>query len=97
MWCDGFWLQCKGCFCLSERSLKAAVFAPGETRPLFDAIEVTSQIGLPDRSLIGLMVYSFTCIGAALATKVDDVFVQNRRLLLRLTVTGSANRYCKKP
>jgi site-specific recombinase XerC len=40
--------------------------------------------GLRDRALIGLMVYSFARVGAALAMKVEDVYVQNRRLWVRL-------------
>jgi hypothetical protein len=34
------------------------------------------------------MVYSFAGVGAALATKVEDVFTQNRRLWLRLREKG---------
>ena len=34
------------------------------------------------------MVYSFARIGAALAMKVEDVFVQNRRLWVRLHEKG---------
>ena len=39
-------------------------------------------------SLIGLMVYSFARIGAALAMRIEDVFVQNRRLWIRLHEKG---------
>ena len=39
-------------------------------------------------ALIGLMVYSFARIGAALAMRVEDVFVQNRRLWVRLHEKG---------
>ena len=45
-------------------------------------------IGLRDRALIGLMVYSFARIGAALAMRVEDVYVQNRRLWVRLHEKG---------
>ena len=45
-------------------------------------------MGLRDRALIGLMVYSFARIGAAVAMKVEDVFVQNRRLWVRLHEKG---------
>src|SRR3546814_13441171 len=38
--------------------------------------------------LIGLMVYSFARIGAAVAMTVDDAFVQNRRLWVRLHEKG---------
>jgi integrase len=40
-------------------------------------------VGLRDRALIGLMVFSFARIGAALGMKVEDVFTQNRRLWVR--------------
>lgn len=45
-------------------------------------------MGLRDRALIGLMVYSFARIGAALAMKVEDVYVQSRRLWVRLHEKG---------
>ncbi len=62
------------------RQGKTPVLDPAEARALLDAINVTTQIGLRDRALIALMVFSFAGIGAALAMKVEDVFVQNRRL-----------------
>lgn len=55
---------------------------------LLAAIDLTTPIGLRDRALIGLMVYSFAHIGAALAMRVEDVFVQNRRLWVRLHEKG---------
>jgi integrase/recombinase XerC len=51
-------------------------------------IDVTTHAGLRDRALIALMVFSFARIGAALAMKVEDVFVQNRRLWVRLREKG---------
>ena len=45
---------------------------------------------LRDRALIGLMVYSFARIGAALGMMVEDVFTQNRRLWVRLREKGGA-------
>jgi integrase len=39
---------------------------------------------LRDRALIGLMVYSFARIGAALGMAVEDVYTQNRRLWVRV-------------
>jgi integrase len=41
-----------------------------------------------DRAMIGLMVYSFARIGAALGMTVEDVFTQNRRLWVRLREKG---------
>ncbi|RSV43831.1 integrase [Sphingomonas sp. ABOLE] len=67
---------------------KTPVLTPEEARRLLDSIDVTTPAGLRDRALIGLMVYSFARIGAALAMRVEDVFVQNRRLWVRLHEKG---------
>jgi integrase/recombinase XerC len=64
------------------------VLSPEEARRVLDAIDVSTQAGLRDRALIGLMVFSFARIGAALAMKVEDVFVQDRRLWVRLREKG---------
>jgi len=70
------------------RQGKTPVLEPVEARALLDAIDVTTQAGLRDRALIALMIYSFAQIGGALAMKVEDVFVQNRRLWVRLREKG---------
>ena len=70
------------------RAGSTPVLDPKEARTLLDSIDVTTEIGLRDRALIALMVYSFARIGAALAMKVEDVFVQNRRLWVRLREKG---------
>jgi site-specific recombinase XerD len=67
---------------------KTPVLSPEEARGVLDAIDVSTHAGLRDRALIGLMVYSFARIGAAIAMKVDDVYVQNRRLWLQLHEKG---------
>src|SRR6202162_3062502 len=67
---------------------KTPVLAPEEARALIDSIEITTPAGLRDRALIGLMVFSFARIGAALGMKVEDVFTQNRRLWARLREKG---------
>ncbi len=72
----------------SARHGKTPVLDPAEARTLLDSIDVTTPIGLRDRALIALMVFSFGRIGAALAMKVEDVFVQNRRLWVRLREKG---------
>jgi integrase len=56
---------------------KTPVLSPEEARRVLDAIDVTTHAGLRDRALIGLMVFSFARIGAALAMKVEDVSVQD--------------------
>ena len=72
----------------SVRKGKTPVLDPAEARLLLDSIDITTQIGLRDRALIALMVYSFGRIGAALAMRVEDVFTQNRRLWVRLREKG---------
>lgn len=70
------------------KSGKTPVLEPAEARGLLDSIDATTPAGLRDRALIGLMVYSFARIGAALAMKVEDVYTQNRRLWVRLREKG---------
>ena len=67
---------------------KTPVLSPGEARRMLDSIDTTTHVGLPDRALIALMVYSFARIGAVSMMKVEDVFTQNRRLWIRLREKG---------
>jgi site-specific recombinase XerD len=60
------------------------VLDPAEARALLDSIDTSTPAGLRDRALMGLMVYSFARIGAA----VEDVYTQNRRLWVRLHEKG---------
>lgn len=61
---------------------------PSEARQLLDAVDINTPDGLRDRALTGLMVFSFARIGAVLGMKVEDVYVQNRRLWVRLHEKG---------
>ncbi|MGI4748332.1 MAG: tyrosine-type recombinase/integrase [Janthinobacterium lividum] len=70
------------------RKGKTQCLDPLEARLLLDSIDVSTPIGLRDRALIALMVYSFARAGAALTMRVEDVFVQNRRLWVRLREKG---------
>ena len=72
----------------SVRRGKTPVLAPDEARALLDSIDASKPVGLRDRALIGLMVYSFARVGAALGMKVEDVYTQNRRLWVRLHEKG---------
>jgi len=54
---------------LIVRRGKTPVLDPAEARQLIDAIDTTTIIGLRDRALIGLMVYSFARIGAAIGMR----------------------------
>ncbi|MDE1181503.1 tyrosine-type recombinase/integrase [Paraburkholderia sp.] len=67
---------------------KTPVLDATEARQLLDSIDVSTPAGLRDRALIALMVFSFARIGAALAMRVDDVYVQHRRSWVRLREKG---------
>ncbi len=49
-----------------------SVLSAKDMRRLFDAIDVTTVAGLRDRALIGLMVYSFARVSAAVNMKKGD-------------------------
>jgi site-specific recombinase XerD len=70
------------------KSGKTPLLDAAEARALLASIDVTTQVGLRDRALIALMVYSFARAGAALGMKVEDVFTQKRRLWVRLREKG---------
>lgn len=68
---------------------KMPVLNPTEARQLLDYIDTSTPIGLRDRALIGLMVYCFGRIGAAIGMKVGDVFTRDSRLWVRVHEQGS--------
>jgi integrase len=68
----------------TTRKGKTPVLDATEARLLPDSIDVSTPIGLRDRALIGLMVFSFARVGAARAMRVEDVYSQHRRLWVRL-------------
>lgn len=72
----------------SARSGKTPVLDPSEARQLLDSLDISTPAGLRDRALIGLMVFSFARVGAALSMKVEDVYTQHRRLWVRLREKG---------
>ena len=60
-----------------------------ETRALLDSIDVSTMIGLRDRALIALMTYTVSRVSAAAQKmRVEDVYVQKRRLWVRLHEKG---------
>jgi integrase len=70
------------------RTGKTPVLEPAEARKLLEAIDTTTSVGLRDRALIALMIYSFARVGAALGMRVEDIYTQNRRLWVRLHEKG---------
>lgn len=72
----------------SVRKGKTPVLAADEARAMLDAIDIATPVGLRDRALIGLMVYTFARVGAAIGMRVEDVYVQGRRTWVRLHEKG---------
>jgi len=82
---------------------KTPVLTAKEARTLLDSIPIKigpqpkegepgnrppSLIGLRDRALIGVMVFSFTRITAALGMKIEDYYTEGRRAWFRLQQKG---------
>jgi site-specific recombinase XerD len=67
---------------------KTPVLVPDEARELLNSIDTSTPIGLRDRALIAVMAFAFARIGAVTGMKVEDAFIQQRRLWLRLHEKG---------
>ncbi len=67
---------------------KTPVLSAEQARQLLDAIDRSKLIGLRDRALIGLMVFSFARVGAANTLRVGDYFETEKRWWLRLHEKG---------
>lgn len=72
----------------TQRRGKTPVLQADEARVLLDSIDTNSLPGLRDRALIGVMVYTFARVGAAVSMRVEDFFVQGRRGWVRLHEKG---------
>lgn len=67
---------------------KTPVLSAAETRQLLDNIDCTKIVGLRDRALIGVLVYSFARVSAAIGMNVEDYYPQGRRMWFRLNEKG---------
>jgi site-specific recombinase XerD len=67
---------------------KTPVLVPEEAHALFESIPTDSLVGLRDRALLAVLIYSFARISAALSMRVEDYFPQGKRWWLRLHEKG---------
>lgn len=67
---------------------KTPVLTAQETRQLLDAIDLHSFVGLRDRALIGVMVFSFARVSAVVGMNVEDYFQKGKRWWFRLHEKG---------
>jgi site-specific recombinase XerD len=72
----------------SVKKGKTPVLTADEARDLLESIDTRAAVGLRDRALIALMTYTFARVGAVLKMRVEDVFVQGRRVWVRLHEKG---------
>jgi integrase len=67
---------------------KTPVLTADEARKLLDSIDTSTLVGLRDRALIGVMIYSFARVGAAVSMKVEDFYAEGKRWWFRLQEKG---------
>jgi site-specific recombinase XerD len=67
---------------------KTPVLSPEEARELFSGIPTDTLMGVRDRALIGVLIYSFARVSAAVSMRVEDYFPQGKRWWLRLHEKG---------
>lgn len=67
---------------------KTPVLTADQARQLLDSIDTSDIIGLRDRALIGLMVFSFARVSAAVGMRVEDYFPTGKRWWFRLHEKG---------
>jgi site-specific recombinase XerC len=67
---------------------KTPVLSVEETRQLLGGIDTGDVVGLRDRAIIAVMVYSFARVSAVTGMKVRDYYSQGRRAWLRLHEKG---------
>jgi integrase/recombinase XerD len=72
----------------SAKRGKTPVLTGAEARAFLDAIETTTVIGLRDRALVGVMVYTFGRVGAVSRMRVEDYYPQGKRWWFRLHEKG---------
>ena len=72
----------------SAKSGKTPVLSAAEARQLLDSIDTSPVVGLRDRAIIALMVYTFARVGAMVKMRVEDYYPQQKRWWVRLHEKG---------
>ena len=67
---------------------KTPVLDADQARQLLVSIDTSTTVGLRDRALIGVMVYSFARVGAVVSMAVQDYFQSGKRWSFRLHEKG---------
>jgi site-specific recombinase XerD len=72
----------------SVKKGKTPVLTSDEARQLLDSIDTSTVIGLRDRALIAVMLFTFARISAVVGMKVDDYYQIGKRSWIRLHEKG---------
>ena len=72
------------------------VLTPAETRALLDGIDTGTLVGVRDRALLSVLVYSFARVSAAVGMRREDYFRQGTRGWLRLHEKGGSGTTCRR-
>jgi integrase len=67
---------------------KTPVLTQEEARELLEKIDTTTLLGLRDRALISMMIYTFGRVGAVIKMRIEDYYTQGRRGWVRLHEKG---------
>ncbi len=67
---------------------KTPVLQASQARQLIDSIDTSTIVGLRDRAIIAVMVYSFARVGAVVAMSKEDYFQNGKRWWFRLHEKG---------
>ena len=70
------------------RKGKTPVLTAEQARQLLDSIDTGNIVGLRDRALIGVMVYSFARVSAVIGMRVEDYYQTGKRWWFRLHEKG---------
>lgn len=60
------------------------VLSSDEARNLLTGLDVSTLVGLRDRAILAVMVYTFARVGAVVALRVEDYYLRNKRRRLKL-------------
>ena len=72
----------------SAKRGKTPVLSGAEARGFLEAIETKTLLGLRDRALVAVMVYTFGRVGAVTHMRVEDFYPQGKRWWFRLHEKG---------
>ena len=75
---------------------KTPVLDADEARTLLESIDVSTLVGLRDRALIALLIYTFARVSPAIGMNVEDYYVQARRSWVRLHEKRGKPTTCRR-